>query len=183
MSPCLSYDIAAITSDMKFRHLIFQFRSHSARHLTDKADNLFNRIFSTYRLTNRTRVMLMTSVPKNSPISLWLNFTRRHIGYDLRHKSLVAMVKRILAIHPSANLTAFTKGTRRIKRRIDDNTVQLVIEFLWKYLVDHGNCPWINPDVDTKLSKMTVRMRTRSMRPYLMLYYMAASARRVQATL
>lgn len=66
------YDLGMITSDMRFRHMVFAFPRLFAINLSSGAEKLFSKIFMKYRLSQRTKVLFEDSVNRSCPLILYV---------------------------------------------------------------------------------------------------------------
>lgn len=170
--------------------MVFEFERRAMQKLTIRGESVLSTVFAKYRLTNRTQAVFEKHVSKECPLLIYLNLAKRYVGFNVRYRTLSSMASRILSINRSLYPSAFAYRAKgigshkyKLKIKIIPNTVQWVMEKIWTGLVASGICPWITPEVDEKLSRMSVKHRRMAMRPYVMAYYMALSARKAAANL
>ena len=145
-------DFAILTDDNRYFEYTVAFR---LPYLSKYVLRRIRSMFDPYFIDKNTDILVSDRLNKDHPIYQYFMLLRQHIGFRMSSASLRKMTKRI---------TYFYKPRLKKKTRTFMDA--------WQYVIDGGDCPWINQQIEYAIQNKGPSMAFRIRMVRFAMFYM-----------
>lgn len=154
-----TYDIGLLDDNFNYSSFSFTLIVDA---ITPNIAKRLNRLFNKYDFDKATHITFLNYIDVEDTIYMYFNIRNQAAKSTIMSVDLNRIPRRIATYHKSF-FGMFKKPSGITKN---------FIERLWTKLVETEKCPWINAEVNLKLSNMSISTRRREIILRLAMYYM-----------